>query len=391
MGRKWCILYPTVLLFPSGASDASPPDAAIASGESAGMLLLCGAYSAVCGCEKMYVQNSGAEGGGECSPATGLYKPEMRKRGRICNKIFERRGSMRRSWEKTVVCGILLSQIVCCPVLAKEHTNGPCYQNTVDTEHSNFDEGAWKYRFSSSSGADVILEEGKKHTFLMINGSISSEKMVIEKGRAYIGIEGLCRELELRKTETADAITVENDRERVTLDKKTLSFRRGNESLGTQGRMVDQEIFVPIRAFSEWFYAAVTYSEADLMPLSNPLIDIDNREKGITKEQALQMTGQKVREYYHTFEPRDIYADKAVVDDMLLQIQEGMEHMQYGGETAGFWLIKAPCLLLMDKSTGEIYYKTGNGKAGHGSYLESIQKLDGNADGLFEYLLVSGF
>jgi hypothetical protein len=296
---------------------------------------------------------------------------------------------MSASGKRAAICGILLSQIFCIQALAGENTNTPSYQTTVDTETSNFDEGVWKYKFTSYSGGNVILEEGKKHTFLVINGGISSEKVVIENGRAYIGLDGICGELNLSKEETKDAITVGNSQNRVILDKKSLLLKKGSENLGIKVRSIDNEIYVPVREFSEMFHAAVTYS-TDMMPLFNPVVSVDNREKGVSKEQALHSAKQKLQEYFQEFEPEHTYRDKAVMDGAIRQIQDGIDHMQCVGETASFWLLKGPCLLFVDKATGEIYYKTGNGKAGHGSYMEIVQSLDGNADALFDYIVISG-
>lgn len=124
--------------------------------------------------------------------------------------------------KRAAICGILFSQIFCIQALAGENTNTPCYQTTVDAENSNFEEGVWKYKFTPSSGGNVILEEGEKYTFLVINGGISSEKIVIENGRAYIGLDGICREFNLSKEETEDAVTVGNSLNRAILDKKSL-------------------------------------------------------------------------------------------------------------------------------------------------------------------------
>ena len=121
---------------------------------------------------------------------------------------------MGASGKRAAIFAILLSQTFRIQALAGENTCIPCYQTTVDTENSNFEEGVWKYKFTSSSGENVILEEGKKHTFLVINGGISSEKIVIEDGRAYIGLDGICRQLGLSKRETEDAITIENNKNR---------------------------------------------------------------------------------------------------------------------------------------------------------------------------------
>lgn len=292
--------------------------------------------------------------------------------------------------KRAAICGILFSQIFCIQALAGENTNTPCYQTTVDAENSNFEEGVWKYKFTPSSGGNVILEEGEKYTFLVINGGISSEKIVIENGRAYIGLDGICREFNLSKEETEDAVTVGNSLNRAILDKKSLLLKKGNKSLGIKGRIVEDEIYVPVRDFSEMFYATVTYS-TDMLPLFNPMVNIDNREKGVSKEQALWDAKQKLQEYYREFEPEHTYRDKALMSNMMLQMQKGIDHMQVVGETASFWLLKGPCLLFVDKATGAIYYKTGTGKAGHGSYMETVRNLDGSEDELFEHILISSF
>lgn len=302
------------------------------------------------------------------------------------NNMDERGVFMKVSGKRAAVCGMLLSQIFSCQALAGDAINSPCYQTTVDIENSNFDEGAWKYKFTSS-GESVILEEGEKYTFLMINGGISSEKVVIEDGLAYMGIDGICRGLNLSKEESGDAIIVGNDRNRIILDKKTLLLKKGEESLGIKGMVMGNEVYVPVRAFSELFHAAITY-DRDIMPLYNPVVSVDNREKGVSKEQALHSVKQKLQEYFQEFEPAHTYGDKEVMDSAMRQIQDGIDHMQVIGETASFWLLKGPCLLFVDKADGAIYYKTGSGKAGHGSYMEVVQSLDGDA--LFDYIIVSG-
>lgn len=59
----------------------------------------------------------------------------------------------------------------------------------------------------------------------MINGGISAEKNIIENGRACIGLDGICRECNLPKEETEDAITVEDGLNCVVLDKKSLLLK----------------------------------------------------------------------------------------------------------------------------------------------------------------------
>lgn len=297
---------------------------------------------------------------------------------------------MRILGKRIVAFAVLFSQVFCGQVWASEREGNLCYKNVIDTENSNFEEGVWKYRFISSFGEELILEEGRKHTFLIINGSMSSENIVIENGRSYIGIDGICSELNLSKKEEENAITIENGLDSVILDKKSLSMRRDNDKLNTKGIIVNNEIYVPIRELSELFNATVTYSEANIMPLYNPLINIDNREKVISKDQALRSAKEKIQESYRLYKPNDLYADKDTYIDRM-EILKEIDDMQCVDETASFWIIKGPRLLIIDKATGIIYYKIGDGKAGHGSYIEAIEQLDENEDDLFENIMIRGF
>ena len=59
-------------------------------------------------------------------------------------------------------------------------------------------------------------------------------------------------------------------------------------------------------------------------------------------------------------------------------------------ETASFWVIKGVRLFLVDKATGEIYYKLGESDTGSGSYIETIGKLEETYEDLFENMLLCG-
>lgn len=71
---------------------------------------------------------------------------------------------MSASGKRAATCEILLSQIFCMQILTGENRNTPCYQTTVDMETGNLEEGVWKYKFTSFSEGNMILEEWKKYT-----------------------------------------------------------------------------------------------------------------------------------------------------------------------------------------------------------------------------------
>lgn len=129
---------------------------------------------------------------------------------------MKERGFFDEEFKKDVACGLLLSQLFCGQAWAAEvHT--PCYRNSVDTENSDFDKGEWKYRFTADSGQETVLTDGEKHTFLIINGGLSAEHIIIENGRAFMELGALCDALGLQREEVKDTalsgktICVENE------------------------------------------------------------------------------------------------------------------------------------------------------------------------------------
>ena len=297
---------------------------------------------------------------------------------------------MKVSGKRITAFVLFFSQLFCGQALAGELPTGPCYTSDIDTEASNFDKGIWYYRCTAASGTEVLLEEGDKHTFLMINGSLSEENVILENGRAYMDLNKLCAALGLSVQETAAALTIGNGSDAITLDRQSLSAKRDNGEEVLTAMLQGNDIYVPVRAFSTLFHADVTYSRQNIMPLFCPLIDIDNREKGVSKEQALQDTKKMLLDFAQTYELEDLYADYVDTDKGKAELQTAIETMRCTEETAGFWILQGPRLLLIDKAIGAAYYKTGNGKAGHGSYVETLSPLAGNETNLFRSILLQG-
>ncbi|NDO47102.1 hypothetical protein [Clostridium sp. MD294] len=289
-----------------------------------------------------------------------------------------------KQFKRIIATTILCSQIL-TQVWANEVVQTPCYINIVDVENSDFENGNWKYKFTASDSTSLTLEEGQKHTFLIINGKISFENVVIQNDISFISLEGICKELNLQKEENKNSI--KNGLDSIVID-SSLSVKKNNEILPTKAIYVENEIYVPLKEFVTALNGAVSYTTKEIMPLYNPLICIDTREQKVTKEQALQMAKQKMNQCYQNFllEQKNDNANK-----MLIQIQQKINDMQCIEDTASFWIIDAPYLLLIDKTTGEIYYKTGHGNAGHGSYVEMSDKVDTNVTNFFEFILNHGF
>lgn len=289
-----------------------------------------------------------------------------------------------------VVCGLLVSQIFSGLAWANEK-NDICYQNTVDIENSDFDAGKWNYVFTSSSGFQVMLEEGKKHIFLIINGSLFAEDIIMENGCAFMELRALCSALGLRVSENEKRLIVENGSAIVTVDRKTLAIMKNGEALDSKGRYVNREIYIPVRGFSTALGASVTYGLQKIMPMGNPFITIENRDRTISQERAVNSVKEKMQEYFQQFQLSNTYKNLLSYHAAEnVQLQEKMKHIRFVDETAGFWIVGGPRLFLVDKAVGTVYYKTGDAKAGHGSYLEAIGKLDETYEDLFENIFLYG-
>ena len=150
---------------------------------------------------------------------------------------------------------------------------------------------------------------------------------------------------------------------------------------------VENEIYVPVRAFATQLGATVTYGMQEVMPMGNPCINLDNRAQKITKEAAVQNVKEKLQIYYPMFRKSESYQK---LTPYVGEMQTEFQNLQCVDETASFWVIKGVRLFLVDKATGEIYYKLGESGTGSGSYIETIGKLEETYEDLFENMLLYG-
>ena len=130
-----------------------------------------------------------------------------------------------KQFKKIIAIIILCSQMI-TQVWANETMQTPCYINTIDKENSDFENGNWKYQFTASDSISLLLEEGKKHTFLMVNGKISSENVIIQNDISFVSLKGICRELNLnlQKEENKSFITNGTDIFTINDNKHAINF-----------------------------------------------------------------------------------------------------------------------------------------------------------------------
>lgn len=251
---------------------------------------------------------------------------------------------------------------------AKTEEHSPLeYICGVNNTDQDYESGIWKYGFQVGDEILFDLKEGEKHVFLMCDGEYVDAPVHIVKDTAYVPLWVLINDMgfELRK------------------EGNGLSLVRGSQKLTVSSKesKLDTSKMLPLRDVSEALGAEVTYTRQGIAPLHNPIISVDFRETVLTEEEALKKTkdiltsclkAQQKQGYVHEDTPINPEITKklaAEIDSLSLSedvmagyyLFQGMEYLPY---------------ILVEKSTGEVYCKTGCGDAGNGSYVEAIQKVE---------------
>ncbi|EKN71151.1 copper amine oxidase-like domain-containing protein [Schinkia azotoformans LMG 9581] len=121
------------------------------------------------------------------------------------------------------------------------------------------------------------------------------------------------------------------------------------------------------------------------MPFGNPLISLDNRANEVSKEDALKLAGKAMETAYSTFLMNDKYVNGSDSSNRALaEIRQKIDKLEYKDEIAGYWILEGPYELLVDKSTGALFFKYGiKGIKISGSYSEGISPVDVNDKDIF--------
>nr|WP_294583449.1 hypothetical protein [uncultured Anaerotignum sp.] len=249
----------------------------------------------------------------------------------------------------------------------EEKLTPPEYRCTIDNTDEDYASGDWKYGFTVEEEPLFYLKEGEKHVFLLCDGAFVDAPVHIVKDTAYVPLWVLMNDMgfELRKEDGG------------------LSLVRGSQKLTVSSKdsTLDTSKMLPLRDVSEALGAEVTYTRQGIAPLDNPLISVDFRETELTEEEALEkakdiltscLEAQQEQGYVHEDTPVDPKITEklaAEIDALYLSedviagyyLFEGMEYLPY---------------ILVEKSTGDVYCKTGCSDAGNGSYVETIQKVE---------------
>ena len=267
-------------------------------------------------------------------------------------------------------------------VLAAENSS-PCYISSIDYSSTDFDPDAnWVYNINFDSGENIAFSENDlTHTFLMINGSFENIPVEIQDGISLISASDLCVSMNasLEFNENAAIITLKDKTVKLFKDSNKAELNGTISDMPVKSKTVGDSLLVPLRYTANLLGADVMYTEKILAPFYNSVISIDDREKTISKEEALDTASVKMKQCYKTFRKNEELINYEFANPNALdEIADDISNMKCIGETASFWIIKGPYILLVDKNSGDIFVKYGSGNSGHGSYSECIMSVNIN-------------
>ena len=184
-------------------------------------------------------------------------------------------------------------------VFGKETTSSPCYKSTVDINDENF-----VYNVTFENGDTVNLDENDlTHTFLIINGNFEELPVFIENNISYVSAKALCTKTGAKYEKTSDnsycieginTILLYADSDKISIDGQT-------ETMPCKTKVIGKDFYIPLRYVAERSGYSVSYTKETIAPFNNPVIDINNRNNNISKEEAVRNAVDLLEECYNTF------------------------------------------------------------------------------------------
>ncbi|WP_394267377.1 hypothetical protein [Anaerotignum sp.] len=256
----------------------------------------------------------------------------------------------------------------------QEEMTPPEYRCTINNTDEDYESGDWKYGFTVEEEPLFDLKEGEKHVFLLCDGKYVDAPVLIAKDTAYVPLWVLINDMGFELREEGNGLLLVRGNQKLTVSSKDSTL--------------DTSKMLPLRDVSEALGAEVTYMRKGVMPLENPLISVDFRETVLTEEEALEKAKNILISCLKAQEEQGyIHVDTPVNPEITRKIAADIDSLHLSEEVmAGYYLFEGMEYLpyiLVEKSTGEMYWKSGFGDAGHGSYAEGIWKIQEGDPELF--------
>ncbi|RYD02174.1 hypothetical protein N752_27365 [Desulforamulus aquiferis] len=290
---------------------------------------------------------------------------------------------MKNKFILLILCGLL---VVFAPAkVFGEIKNNNCYNCTIDSNLTDFDNGKyWIQKITYKNGETTTINPVDKFSFIMINNNfIPNVDIQNEYGYSLapvrIIVEELGGQVEWDEQKNTASIEYKNNKIKMSTGDKNAVINDRVVVLPIAVQMIDDRMNAPLRALAEIFRADISYN-IDIMPFGNPLISIDTRTKKVTKEEAVKLASDAMERAYKTFLKNNRYVDGSDTSNIVLnEIRQKIDDIEYKDELAGYWILKGPYEILVDKSTGDLLFKYGtNGNGGSGSYAEGICSVNVN-------------
>lgn len=248
---------------------------------------------------------------------------------------------------------------------ALNHAASLEYTCVVSVKDSDMEAGEWNYLFSSGEETQILLRPEEKRAFLLCNGVFTAADVRIVKDTAYVPLSVLVEDLGFEITE----------------EKNGVSLIRGDQKLmvSSKAGKLDTSKMLPLRDIAEALGAEVTYEREGIAPLGNPIISVEFRETVLTEEEALEQAKEILTSCLEAERESGYVIAERVAEDPAVSsvIEKEISDMTFTEDiVAGYYVLEGPGIFLVEKSTGDIYQKTGSGRGGSASYVETIQKVD---------------
>lgn len=248
---------------------------------------------------------------------------------------------------------------------AAEETAPLEYVCSISVNTSDMEGGEWEYLFASGEETQIFLRAGEKRVFLLCNGVFTAADVRIVKDTAYVPLSVLVEDL---------GFTVDEG-------KNGVSLVRGDQKLmvSSKAGTLDTSKMLPLRDIAEALGAEVTYEREGIAPLGNPIISVEFRETVLTEEEALKRAKEVLTSCLEAERESGYVVQDRVAEDPAVSvvIEKEISEMTFTEDiVAGYYVLEGPGLYLVEKSTGDLYRKTGGGHGGSASYMETIQKVE---------------
>lgn len=273
-----------------------------------------------------------------------------------------------------------------------ETTPNPCYISTIDYDSPLFNpDGNWMYRVNFENGDRLFLSESElDQPFLMMNGEFVFDTIVIQNGCAYIAPQDIAKYIGATAEISDDLIHVFDANISVEFPapnyypiKKIAAYEDFVGSLFTihslpvKAKVINGEVFVPLRYVAETFGVSVSYAK-NIAPFSNPTVGLCDKGYYPAFAEAVYLATESFNQYYqNALDEANLKVDSRIPEGSILAADNTMQDAKFVGTLSSYWVIEvSENLLLVDMGLQGVYLKCGNGNAGHGSYSEQLIKLD---------------